>query len=434
MTSKTCESVPLAVPRFSQRRWFAADQAISFLMQQAVENRNVISLAAGLVDQETLPVDATRAAFERLFADPEHARAALQYGTTAGAERLRVQVTRHLARLEGCSVEELRIDPDQILLTTGSQQTLALIADLLLDPGDICLVAAPTYFVFLGTLSGVGARAVPVRADENGMRIDALEEELARLERAGELARVKMIYVVSYYENPTGVSLAAERREELVDVARRWSRENRIFILEDTAYRELRYDGPDLPSVWRCDGSQKTVILTHTFSKSFSPGLRVGFTVVPRELVRPLCDLKGNEDFGSANLNQHLLATILEEGLHEPHVQQLRRSYRLKRDAMLAAADEHFGSLTGVSWYRPHGGLYVWMSLPSEIDTGFDGPLFQRATEEGVMYVPGDLCFPAGDCEPERNHLRLSFGVQSVEGIAVGMARLARAVRAVLTR
>ncbi|HID21808.1 MAG TPA: aminotransferase class I/II-fold pyridoxal phosphate-dependent enzyme, partial [Planctomycetaceae bacterium] len=224
MTSKTCETSQAGPPRFSQRRWFAAEQAISFLMREAVENRDVISLAAGLVDQETLPVEATREAFERLFADTSLARAALQYGTTAGAERLRVQIARHLARLERCSEEQLAIDLDQIILTTGSQQTLALIADLMLDPGDICLVAAPTYFVFLGTVNGVGARAVPVRADAHGMRMDALEETLSRLEQAGELERVKLIYVVSYYENPTGVSLAPERRRQIVDIARCWSR------------------------------------------------------------------------------------------------------------------------------------------------------------------------------------------------------------------
>ncbi len=431
-TSEASTATAETAATFSQRRRYAADQAISYLMQQGVENRNVLSLAAGLVDYDTLPVEATRRAFEKLFARSELARAALQYGTTHGAERLRVQLLRHLARLEKCTPDQLGLRPDQILLTTGSQQLLALVTDALLDPGDICLVAAPTYFVFLGTLAGAGARAVPVAADEHGMRTDALERRLSELEQTGQLPRVKLVYVVSYYENPTGVSLSVERRRQLVEIVQRWSRQHRIFVLEDAAYRELRYDGPELPSVWHMDGSREHVILAHTFSKSFSPGVRVGFGVLPSDVFEAVCDLKGNEDFGSASLNQHLMATVLEEGLYEPHVRLLRDSYRRKRDAMLAAAQRFFGELPGVSWYRPHGGLYVWMTLPKQVQTGFDSELFRRAVREGVLYVPGELCFPAGDAGVERNHLRLSFGVQSPEGIELGMERLARALRAVL--
>src|SRR5262249_55536523 len=157
-----------------------------------------------------------------------------------------------------------------------------------------------------------------------------------------------LIYVVSWYENPSGVSLSAERRRAVVEIARRWSRKQRIFVLEDAAYRELRYDGPEFPSVWSCDAARDTVILAQTFSKSFAPGLRVGFGVVPRSLVGPICDRKGNEDFGSANFNQHLLASVFEQGLYAEHVEMLQRTYRGKRDAMLAAADRHFRSLPGV--------------------------------------------------------------------------------------
>jgi 2-aminoadipate transaminase len=304
-----------------------------------------------------------------------------------------------------------------------------------LDPGDICLVAAPTYFVFLGVLDGVGARAIPVATDAGGMRPDALEATLSQLEAAGELDRVKLIYLVSYYENPSGVSLAAERRRPIVELARRFSKNHKLYVLEDAAYRELRYDGPTLPSVWSCDPRREHVILAQTFSKSFSPGLRVGYGVVPRELLGPLCDRKGNEDFGSANFNQHLLATVFDEGLYEPHVEEVRRAYQAKRDAMLAAAARDFADLPGVSWFRPHGGLYVWMSLPEHIDTGFTGELFRRAVKtEGVMYVPGELCHaPAPDTgRRPQNHMRLSFGVQDAAGIGEGMQRLARAVRAVL--
>lgn len=425
-------STPSPLSRLSQRWQWGSKQAISFLMEQGVQNPGVISLAAGLVDQQSLPVSLVRAACEELTREPDRGRVALQYGTTPGAERLRHQLLGHLAGLERTSVEQLGIGTNRIVLTTGSQQLLSLVGEVLLDPGDIVFVAAPTYFVFLGTLNGLGARIVSVPSDADGMDVAALEQQLDKVTQAGELARVKLIYSVSYYENPSGISLSAERRQRLAEIARRWSREHRIFVLEDAAYRELHYDGPALPSIWSFDSDKEHVILAQTFSKSLSPGLRVGYGVLPRELVGPVCDRKGNEDFGSANFNQHLLATIFELGGYSGHVASLLQAYRVKRDAMLAAADRYFQDLPGVTWVHPHGGLYVWMTLPAQIDTGFESALFRRAVQEGVMYVPGGLCY-AGPIESRPQHqMRLSFGTQDPVGIDLGMRRLATAVRACL--
>ncbi len=415
--------------QLSQRSHRAKDQAISFLMQQAVENRDVISLAAGLVDEASLPVAECRTALSGLFQDEARARQSLQYGTTAGADGLREQLRRHLTRLEHCAPDELKIDPNQLVLTTGSQQLLSLVADALFDPGDICLVAAPTYFVFLGVLNGVGARTIPIETDEHGLNTQALDAELARLAAAGELPRVKLIYVVSYYENPSGVSLSTERRREVVEIARKWSRDHQLFVLDDAAYRELRYDGEERPSVWSFDEARDTVVLAQTFSKSFSPGVRVGMGVLPKSLVGPVCDLKGNDDFGSANLNQHLLATVLSSGQYESHVSEVRAAYRVKRDAMLAALDREFATVPGVSWLRPDGGLYVWLSLPEQIETGFSSTLFHLATKRHrVMYVPGEICYPSGSAAVRKNQMRLSFGVQDAPGIREGIRRLAAAV------
>jgi 2-aminoadipate transaminase len=423
--------------RLSRRWHWATGQAISFLMQQAVENPNVISLAAGLVDPSTLPVDEMRDVIETVLGDVDLARAALQYGTTQGSERMRKEVVGLLNRLEGTNIEGTdtasAIEASQIILTTGSQQLLSLVGEVLLDPGDICFVAAPTYFVFLSVLQGLGARTIPIPADENGMRMDLLEQELERLQAAGELPRVKLIYAVSYYENPSGISLSEERRRELVEMAERWSKDQRIFVLEDAAYRELRYDGPDRRSVWSFDESKETVILAQTFSKSFSPGLRVGFGIVPKSLVKPICDRKGNEDFGSSHFAQRLVCAVLESGRYDSHVEQVRTSYREKRDRMLSAAEKHFRELPEVTWVRPEGGLYVWMSLPSRIETGFDSPLFKQATKvDGVMYVPGELSYGGPAASRKRNQMRLSFGVESPDRIEEGIRRLAAAVRAVL--
>ncbi len=415
--------------KLSQRWHYASEQAISFLMQQAVENTGVVSLAAGLVDFASLPVKQTRDAAIQLLSDDAAARKALQYGTTAGSERLRGMIRKHLARLEGTDVAGLGIEPDQLILTTGSQQLLSLVCEVLLDPGDICLVAGPTYFVFLGNLNGVGAETITVRTDDDGMCPRALDEQLALLKQQGRLDRVKLVYLVSYYDNPSGRCLSGERRGPILDTVRKWSEEHRILVLEDAAYRELHYDGPTIPSVWSHDVDRDTVIYTQTFSKSFSPGLRIGYGVVPKELVKPLCDRKGNEDFGSANFNQHLLAIVLESGQYESHVEQVCAAYRTKRDAMLKVTEQEFADNDGVSWVHPHGGLYVWMSLPAHIETGFKSELFRAATQKhGVMYVPGELCYGGPLAKRPRHQMRLSFGVQSPEGIADGMRRLANAV------
>lgn len=417
---------------FSVRRDQTRDLAISYLMQQAVENPSCISLAAGLVDPETLPVSVTQEATQRLLSTTEAGRAALQYGTTQGSLELRETLLSHFATLEQTSPDALGIDSSSIVVTTGSQQLLSLVCEVLLDPGDICLVAGPTYFVFAGNLSGVGARTVTIPTDEHGMQPAALDHALEQIAEMRELHRVKLIYVVSYYDNPSGASVSTERRSQIVEIARKWSREHRLLILEDAAYRELRYDGPEYPSLWSLDESRQHVIYTQTFSKTFSPGIRVGFGIVPEELLSPLCDRKGNEDFGSPNFNQQLLNEVLRSGMYHEHLQTVKANYIRKRDAMLTAAEQSFAKLRDVSWVEPHGGLYVWMSLPESIATGFESPLFQQALANGVMYVPGELCY-AGPVQDRPSHqMRLSYGVQSPAGIQAGMQRLAKAVHSVL--
>ncbi|MBX3441813.1 MAG: PLP-dependent aminotransferase family protein [Planctomyces sp.] len=411
----------------SQRSRWAADQAISFLMQQGVENPGVISLAAGLVDESSLPADLLRETAAELLQEPAMARSALQYGTTQGRLDLRNQLVGYLAEQEGVPREELGVDSTRLVVTTGSQQLLSILCETLLDPGDICIVGAPTYFVFLGCLAGVGAEAVSVPLDANGMQPERLEAALTRLQSEGRLERVKLIYVVSEFDNPSGASLSAERRRAVLDIAEKWSIHQPLLVLEDAAYRDLRYAGTPRPSLLFEDKSRERVIYTQTFSKSLSPGLRVGFGVLPRSLQKAVLDRKGNEDFGSANFPQAIVARLLRNGTFRGHVERVRGAYREKLSAMLSAAERHFSDLPGVAWGRPQGGLYVWMSLPETIDTGFDSPLFQTAVKEfGVMYVPGELCF-APDARAT-NHMRLSFGVQTPEGIAAGMERLAGAV------
>ena len=423
-------------PALMARR--ASEQAIGFLMQQGLENADCLSLAAGFVDPQTLPVQLVRESTARLLADGADGKNVLQYGTTSGSEELRMVFRKYLADLESDHDRFAKLPLDQIMLTTGSQQLLALTSQAVFDEGDICLVAAPTYFVYLGVLDGVGANTIPVKTDEHGMCPDALNTELQQLADKGQLHRVKMIYVVSYHDNPAGISVSTERRPRLLEVVRKWSQDSHIYLLEDAAYRELQYDGSDMPSIWSFDdayvtGDREHVILSQTFSKSFSPGIRVGVGVLPKELIKPVSDLKGNEDFGSTHLSQNIMADVLRQSLYQQHVADLQQSYKIKRNAMLGAANEFFSDIEGVSWLRPNGGLYAWMTLPDFITTGFTSPLFQRATNvDKVMYVPGELCYPSSWTGRPTNQMRLSFGVLGVDAIREGMKRLASAVRAVI--
>lgn len=410
----------------------SANQPIGYLMEKALQHPELISLAAGFVDQHSLPVDAYRQATATVLGDPVRGRMALQYGTTFGYGPLREALLHDLVHADGTTGEEINLAVDQVVVTAGSNQLLYLLSEILFEPGDIVLCTSPTYFVYLGVLRALGVRAIGVETDEKGLVPESLASRLAALEASGELPRVKAIYVVSYFDNPGGVTLSLERRPKIVELARKYSRDQRIHVLEDAAYRELRYAGEDLPSMRSFDTAGDTVIHLGTFSKSFSPGVRIGWGFLPKHLVHAVSDVKGIIDFGSPNFAQHAMSEVLAQGLYRPQIERLREAYRAKLQAMLAAADRHLAGLPGVSWLRPTGGLYVWLTLPEHVDTGLDGRLFALAMEEGILYVPGEYGYPADGRAPQRNTLRLSFGVQTPERIAEGMAALGRAVRRVL--
>lgn len=402
---------------------------ISRLMNEALADPALISLAAGFVDQESLPAEATARAVAAILADPVEGRRALQYGTTIGDPALRAGVLRLLERDDRAEPGSFERLLPRTVVTQGSQQLLYLVAEALLDPGDIVLVESPTYFVFLGVLETRGARPIGVPIDEGGLRLDALEATLADLESRGELDRVKLIYTISEHSNPTGLSLAEDRRGPLVELAGRWSRRRRIYVLEDAAYRGLSYgDGPGPASVWSHDDAGDTVILARTFSKTFSPGMKTGFGVLPEPLIRPVLDLKGNHDFGSSNLHQMTLARLIDDGGCGRQVERLKGLYRRKRDAILAALDDHFGEAGGFSWTRPEGGLFVWFTAPEGLDLGPGGPAWERCRRRGVIYVPGQYAFAPEPMPPMTNTARLCFGVPDEDDLVEGVKRLAAAL------
>jgi 2-aminoadipate transaminase len=417
--------------RLSSRARRSTEQPISYLMAQAVENPHLISLAAGLVDYETLPCAESAELAASLLRDPAAAKRALQYGTTPGLAELRTVLLEHIASLDGLRVEDLDASPEDVFVTTGSQQLLFLLTQVLVDPGDIVITEWPSYFVYTGALRAFGAELRCVDIDDEGMVPEALEDVLGRLAREGQLHRVKIVYLVDYFQNPTGITLSAARRPAVLEVVRRFSTGHRILVIEDAAYRELSYDHAPPPSIKSHDRENLFVALAQTFSKPFSPGLKTGYGLVPRDLVEAVAVEKGSHDFGSANFNQALLLAAMKEGVYARHVDALRRRYAAKRDAMLEALDTELSRSAGpCRWTRPDGGLYVWLTLPDTANSGRDGALFGCAVAEGVLFVPGEYCFPEDPGRtPPRNAMRLSFGTASIDDIREGVRRLGRAIR-----
>jgi 2-aminoadipate transaminase len=417
---------------YSSRACNAVDQPISYLMAVALAQPDLISLAAGFVDYQTLPGTETDKILREMLSDPATAQAALQYGKTQGLTELREEAYKHLAACDGMSPDEYPGSPDCVALTTGSQQMLHILADLLVDPGDIVITGWPSYFVYTGALSVFGATVRSVDLDDQGMIPEQLDALLAEIEAAGDLYRVKMLYTCTHHQNPTGITLSAERRPRLLDIVKKYSTHHRILLLEDNAYRELTYQGEAPVSIKSFDTDNEYVALLHTYSKPFAPGLKTGYGLLPADLCEKAMMFKDGRDFGSANLNQHLLLRAISGGAFDKQVKILCKAYTAKRDAMLEALDEYLGDFMPdqTHWTQPTGGLYVWLTLPESIDTRRSGPLFSRAIELGMLYVPGDYCYPA---DPTRtvptNQIRLSFGVPTIEQNREGIRLLAQAIK-----
>lgn len=422
----------LAPLAFSTRSKRTPESPISYYMELALSNPSLISLAAGFVDTNSLPVAPVAKAIERLLADPRTGRAALQYGTTQGHQPLREKIVRHVCALDGIPPDAAALTDKEVVITTGSQQLLYLLSEILLDEGDIVITEAPSYFVYHSVLAGSNVRVLTVPMDDDGMNTAELGRLLERLEREGQLPRVKLIYVVDYFQNPSGRTMSLARRKELVALVRRYQQKQRILILEDAAYRELRFDGDDIPSIKSLDPRNELVIYAGTFSKPCAPGLKTGYALMPSALIEPLLRLKGNHDFGSNNLSQYVIDSLLASGEYAKHVEFLKKVYRKKRDVFLEALEREFRNLPGTTWTTPGGGLFVWLSLPKDIATGPGGVLISNAINEGVLYIPGEFGH-VNESGPRPTHeMRLSYGDATLEQIDEGIKRLRKAVH--LTR
>jgi len=389
----------------------AQPPTIARLMTLALENPKLLSLAAGFTDNHTLPVGLVSTAVATLAkaraADPEH----LQYGMNQGRLGLRRQLAQQLLASEPALEGNPVATDHRFIITNGSQQALYLAMQVLCSPGDIVLVDRPSYFVFLEMLTGLGieARSLPTNAAGELDRGE-LRSLLAKMKADGSAPRLKAVYFVSYFSNPSARSLSTEEKnliaEELAAAA--------LYIpaIEDAAYRELYFSTPhSAPSILSLPAwVDFPRFYTSTLTKPFATGLKVGYgTCTDPKWLAKMLHVKGHHDFGSAHLNQAICEHALVTGAFQTHLAQvLRPSYTHKMQILHAALETGGLREKGWRWEKPTGGLYLWLEGPATLDTGLDSAFFKACVEAGVLYVPGDLCF--GD-HPAKNFVRLSYGV-----------------------
>ncbi len=390
---------------FATRMQGARSSAMRDLMAVTAQPE-IISLAGGLPDTSTFPAE-LMASLMGTVAEEACARA-LQYGPTEGSEEVKGCIGQVMA------AEGMRADPEDILVTTGGQQVIDLVCRALLDPGDVVIAEAPTYPGAVPSLCAFQADVIQIEMDENGMRVDLMQEALEQLDRAGR--KPKFIYTIPSFQNPAGVTMALERRQRLVTIAA----EREILILEDNPYGLLRYEGEALPTLRSLDGGEYVIYLG-TFSKILSPGLRLGWASAPRPVLDKLNLGKQGADLCSSSFSQAFVAAYFAAEDWRSYLRTLTQLYRKRRDTMLDALAEHLPR--EASWTRPAGGLFVWATLPAYIDTT---DLLARALREQVAFVPGRAAYVDGRGGSE---LRLNFSGVTEGDIQEGVRRIGQIVR-----
>jgi 2-aminoadipate transaminase len=375
---------------FAQRTRGDVGDGIAAILALA-NAEDVISFAGGFPDPATFPGAVLGELFERLLGDPT----AFQYGPTAGLPGLRERLAARLERLQG-----LRPGADELMITSGSIEGLELVGKAFLDPGDLVMVEAPTYLGAIMSFRGFEARVKAVPMDANGLVVDALDDE-----------RQVLLYTIPDHHNPAGVSLASDRRHALVELAR----QRGFMILEDVAYRELGFDDTSLPSLWSL--APDVVVQLGTFSKTFFPGVRLGWAVGPAEVVSRLVAAKQTTDQCAGALGQRLLEEYDRGGHLDAQILRARALYARRCRLTLDALERHLGGRA--EWTQPRGGFFTWVSFARGTDAV---ELGRRATAAKVAFAPGTLFYPDGRGTAEA---RLSFSKVRDEDIDQGIARLA---------
>jgi len=398
--------------RFALRTKNIKSSAIRELLK-ITQRPEIISFAGGLPAPDVFPVARFQEACRKVLEVNGHQ--ALQYGASEGYEPLREMVARHIARYG------IKANTENVLITSGSQQALDLIGKLLINPGDRILVEAPTYLGALQAFNVYGAEYVSVPSDEDGLQTEQLEGPL----RTGP----KFMYVLPNFQNPGGTTLSEGRRHQLVLLADKYG----IPIIEDDPYGQLRYEGEHLPplvvldreNLRRDNGySIGNVIYLSTFSKTLAPGLRLGWIVAPADVIVKLVQLKQGSDLHTSTFGQMVACEVAKDNFLDEHVKLIRKVYHERRDVMLEALKKYFPP--EVTWTHPHGGLFLWVTLPEGMDCN---KLFEAALKENVAFVPGDCFYAANFVKEGCRHLRLNFSYGHPEQIREGIRRLSVAIK-----
>jgi 2-aminoadipate transaminase len=403
----TAVRAPLASPAMpfplAQRMSRMRTSVVREILKVA-ERPDVLSFAGGLPAPELFPVQAIAEAHAEVFAD--EGRAALQYSTTEGFGPLREWICGHLAE------RGLRCTTDQVIITNGSQQGIDLVAKVLLDPGDVVVVENPSYLAALQTFGGYEVDFAVVGSDDDGMRVDELDALFTA-------RKPKLLYLVPNFQNPKGTTLSLARRHALVRAAQKHG----VLILEDNPYGELRFRGDFLPSLASLD-DQGVVVQLSTFSKVLAPGLRIGWVVGPRELIRSITIVKQASDLHTATLAQRATAKLLSTFDYNANLARLRGIYGERCQAMLTALEKYMPP--GTRWTHPDGGMFLWAELPKGMSAD---ALFPKALEQRVAFVPGSPFFANN---PRYEFMRLNYSNRPPELIDEGMRRLGAVLAAAM--
>lgn len=399
------------------------------MMKKALENPALVSLAAGFTDTSKLPVDLVQKAVQELCSRRDSLEY-LQYGTNQGRPKLREETAKFLLSFYD-KENATYIKPENIIISNGSQQSLYLAMQVLCNEGDIILVEGPSYFVLLELLRGMNVQALSMPMLENGdIDIQALDRMLAKMEKEKSLARIKGIYIISYFANPSSHSISEATKVSLGDLIRKWSLN--CALIEDAAYRELYFDAPypslSILSIQELDGISRLYLGTYT--KPFVSGFKIGYSCsTDATLLNKMLYVKGHQDFGSANFSQALLEIILQKNWYTQWLNELHPHYKQKVECFNVIAQEEKLADLGCEWTHPKGGLMLWLKGPAGFDTSIDSPFYKACLQNGVFYVPGDLCFAERN---PKNCIRLSLGSLPLETLKKGLKRLISTLRQVL--
>lgn len=367
------------------------------------ERPEIISFAGGLPAPELFPVEAMKAVGVKVL--EEQGMQALQYSATEGYGPLREKIAARMATIG------IKATADNVLITSGSQQGLDFAGKVFLDEGDIVITERPSYLGAIMAFKAYSPEFVDIAMDDDGMDMAQLEQVLSTRQR------VKMIYVIPDFQNPTGKTWSVERRKQLVELANRFD----VPIIEDNPYGELRFEGERPPAVKSFD-TQGRVLFLGTFSKTFCPGMRLGWTLGEGELLNKFVLVKQGADLQTSSLGQRELNQFMEDYDLDAHIATIREVYRSRRDVMLAAMDTHFPKVEGLTYTYPNGGLFTWVELPAHMNAR---ELFKKAIEKEVAFVPGGSFYPNGGYE---NTLRLNYSNMPEEKIKEGIKRIGEAI------